>query len=544
MLPKQTNYSVGIYMRLSKDDERNGESLFIENQRKMLTDYVSEQGWTIYDEYVDDGISGVSFDRPGIHRMFDDAKMGKINLIICKDLSRFGRNYIQVGQYVDYIFPSYNIRFIALNDNVDTANSRSSGMDMLPIMNVFNEWHSANTSKKLRAVIEAGAKAGKYKCSFAAYGYVKADDGKYTPIIDPEAAAFVRRIFELSAKGIGIKKISEILNAENISPPSDYLYQKLGRANPLSMTHLWGKDSIQRILRNPIYIGTLAQLRRPTVSYKNHKRVPTTEEDWVVIENNHEPIITQELWDKVREYEKSVSRGKKDSHGFVPTFSGMLYCADCGYKMKQIWINRRNKSHGTGYTCGYHARYGSNYCTTHTIRGNVLEALVIADIQSKLQLIVDEDKAIKQFLEKKSGIRSSQTASDEKRKREIEHRITELDTLIQSVYENMVLSKVPEDVCVKLIEKYQAENKKLQTEFDAVQERLEAINQDERDVDEFIHRLKKYAGFEVLTREMLLELVEYITIEDVPENRNEPRKIHIYYKFLDKALTNKQNAFV
>lgn len=147
MLPKQNNYSVGIYMRLSKDDERAGESLSIDNQRKILTDYVTEQGWTIYDEYIDDGISGVSFDRPGVQRMLDDAKAGKINLIICKDLSRFGRNYIQVGQYTDYIFPMYNIRFIALTDNVDSANSQSAGMDMMPIMNIFNEWHSANTSK-------------------------------------------------------------------------------------------------------------------------------------------------------------------------------------------------------------------------------------------------------------------------------------------------------------------------------------------------------------------------------------------------------------
>lgn len=544
MLPKQKNYSVGVYMRLSKDDERNGESLSIENQRKMLTDYVSERGWTIYDEYVDDGISGVSFDRPGVQRMLEDAKSGKINLIICKDLSRFGRNYIQVGQYVDYLFPMYNIRFIALTDNVDTANSQSAGMDMMPIMNIFNEWHSANTSKKLRAVIESNAKAGKYKCSYAAYGYVKGNDEKYTPIIDPEAATVVLRIFELRAKGIGTNKISEILNSENIPTPSDYLYRKLGKSNPLSMTHLWNNETIQRILVNPIYTGTLAQHRRTTVSYKNHKRIHNNEEDWIVIKNNHEPIITQELWDKVREYEKSVSRGKKDSHGFVDTFSGMLYCADCGYKMKQIWVNRKNKSHGTAYSCGYHARYGKNYCTTHTIRGNILETLVIADIQSKLQIIVDENKARKQFLEKKSGIRSTQTASDTKRKREIEHRISELDILTQSVYENMVLGKVPEEVCVKLIEKYQEENKQLQTELDAIQERFDAINQDERDVDEFIRRLKKYAGFEVLNREMLLELVEYITVEDVPENRNEPRKIHIYYKFLDKALTNKQNALV
>lgn len=461
-----------------------------------------------------------------------------------KNIISCGQSRYNMVAAIGYPFPMYNIRFIALTDNVDTANSQSAGMDMMPIMNIFNEWHSANTSKKLRAVTEAGAKAGKYKCSFAAYGYNKEDDGKYTPTIDPEAAAVVRRIFELRAKGIGTKKISEILNAEKILPPSDYLYQKLGKTNPISMTHLWSKECIYHILRNPIYIGTLAQQRRPTVSYKNHKRIPTNEEDWIVIENNHEPIISQELWDKVREYEKSVSRGKKDSRGFVPTFSGLLYCADCGYKMKQIWVNRRNKEHGTGYTCGYHARYGSNYCTTHTINGKVLETLVIADIQSKLNLIIDEDKARKQFIEKKSGDRTSQTAIDTKRKREIEHRITELDTLTQSVYENMVLGKVPEEVCIKLIDKYQEENKTLRAELDVIHERLEANDQDERDVDEFIRRLKKYAGFEVLTREMILDLVEYITIEDAPDNRNTPRKIHIYYKFLDKALSNKQNALV
>lgn len=536
MLPKQTNYSVGIYMRLSRDDERAGESLSIENQRAILTEYVSKQGWTVYDEYIDDGVSGVSFDRPGVQRLLDDAKNGKINLILCKDLSRFGRNYIQVGQFTDYIFPMHNIRFIALADNVDTANSRSTGMDMMPIVNIFNEWHCASTSKKIRAVLEADAKKGKYKSPTASYGYVKTDDEKHTPVIDPEAAAVVRRIFGMRAKGITMAHIAEILNAEKIPSPSEYYYGKIGKPNRKSVTNLWCRTSVRRILKNPIYIGTMAQLRTTTVSYKNHKVIRKNKEDWIVIENNHEPIISQELWDKVREYDDSVSKGKRDSSGNVALFSGMLYCQDCGYKMKKIWLNR--KKGDIGYSCGYRARFGKEFCSTHTIRESDLKALVTADIQSKLRIIIDEDKARRQFLEKKSGVRSSQTAGDTKRKREIEHRLAELDTLTQSVYENMVLGKVPEDVCVKLIEKYQAENKTLQTEADAIQERLDAVNQD---VDEFIRRLKKYAGVEVLTREMLLELVEYITVEEAPKNRNLPRIIHTYYKFLDKAVPNKHN---
>lgn len=183
-MPKQTNYNVGIYVRLSKDDERLGESISVENQKMIFTGYVREQGWNIYDIYVDDGFSGTDFNRPAVARLLEDAKTGKINLIIVKDLSRFGRNYIQIGQYIDYIFPTYNIRFIALNDNVDTANKDTSAMDMMPIVNLFNEWHSASTSKKIKTVIEANAKAGKYRTNCAPYGYVKGTDEKKLPVVD------------------------------------------------------------------------------------------------------------------------------------------------------------------------------------------------------------------------------------------------------------------------------------------------------------------------------------------------------------------------
>jgi DNA invertase Pin-like site-specific DNA recombinase len=342
MLPKQNNYNVGIYLRLSKDDERVGESLSIENQRRILVKYVEEQGWKIYNTYIDDGISGTTFDRPGVQRMLDDAKNGRINLILCKDLSRFGRNYIQVGQYTDYIFPMYNIRFIALTDNIDTANSDSASMDMMPIMNVFNEWHAANTSKKLKAVFDTNAKAGKYKCTYCSYGYFKGDDENRTPVIDPYAATVVRRIFEMRAKGYNPKKIADILNAEKIAIPSDYQYQQLGRPNPHNTSHLWGNINVKRILNNPIYIGTLAQLRTTSVSYKNHKIIQKNEEDWAVIKNNHEPIVSQDLWDKCREVDKSVSHGKRDSKGITAPLSGFLYCDSCGNKMR---------AHGSAKKC-------------------------------------------------------------------------------------------------------------------------------------------------------------------------------------------------
>ena len=257
----QLNSKVGLYMRLSKDDERAGESLSIENQRIILTKYAQERGWTITDEYIDDGYSGTNFDRPEVQRLLEDAKTGKIDTIIVKDLSRFGRNYIAVGQYVDYIFPMYNIRFIALTDNIDTANNNSASMKMLPIVNVFNEWYAANTSKKLRAVIETNAKAGKYKTTFAAYGYDKGEDENRTPVIDPETAPIVRRIFEMRASGANLRKIAMALNDDGILSPADYHYTKAGKATPLYSHHLWSTQAVKRILHNPIYIGTLARMK-------------------------------------------------------------------------------------------------------------------------------------------------------------------------------------------------------------------------------------------------------------------------------------------
>lgn len=541
MLPKQTEYKVGMYLRLSRDDERVGESLSIENQRTILTKYIEEQhGWTLYDEYVDDGISGTTFERPGVQRMLEDAKAGKINLIICKDLSRFGRNYIQVGQYTDYIFPMYNIRFIALNDNIDTAKSDSASMDMMPIMNVFNEWHAANTSKKLRAVFEANAKSGKYKTNYPPYGYMKGTDKNCTPIVDPYSSEIVRRIFEMRAAGYSIKKIAKHLNDEHILVPSDYYYQSIGKVNPYQTAHLWSAGTVKRILNNPVYIGKLVQLRTTTVSYKNHKTVFRDESEWAVKENNHEAIISQELWDKVREIEESVSRGKRTKEGVTMPLSGLCYCSDCGSKMKQN--GNLNTKFSACYTCGRYSRFGKEYCSSHTIKLDLIESLVLQDIQHQIDFVMNEPNVRAKLIAYKQGSHSAQDSSGKKRLHDVAKRINELDGLIQSVYEDKVAGKVPEKVCIGLLEKYQAEKDKLTAEQDELRKRSEATRQDERDVDEYIRRMKSYAGAKKLTREMALELIEYIKVDAHPGHRNLPRTIHVFYKLIDKPLTNKRNA--
>ena len=266
MTSKQNNkdYIVGMYVRLSRDDERAGESLSIENQKAILNEYIEKQGFTLYDIYVDDGVSGTTFQRPEVQRLLDDSKQGVINTVLVKDMSRFGRNYIMVGQYLDYVFPAFGIRFIALSDNIDTENKDTAAMDMMPITNVFNEWWAAATSKKLRAVRIQNAKNGKKGMSHAPYGYILGTDEKRTLQVNEEVAPIVKRIFEMRAQGLTPRKIADILNAENILTPNDYRLSKTGVTTVPASLHLWNTSVLRTLLDNPAYIGTLAQHRTTT----------------------------------------------------------------------------------------------------------------------------------------------------------------------------------------------------------------------------------------------------------------------------------------
>lgn len=531
---------VGIYARLSKDDERNGESLSIENQKLILEKYVLEQGWNLIDEYIDDGYSGTTFDRPGVQRLLEDAKCGRINTIIVKDLSRFGRNYIQVGQYTDYIFPMYNIRFIALNDNVDTSNN-SAGMDMMPIMNIFNEWHSANTSKKIRAVIEANAKAGKYRTTYAPYGYVKGTDEKKLPVVDEPAASNVKRIFEMRASGISPKHIAMKFNDENIPIPSDYRTQKFGITAYRFSHHLWTCDVVKQILRNPTYLGHLVQLRTTNISYKNKKQIKRPDEEKIIVYNTHEPIISQELWDKVKEIERSVSQGKAQGNQIVHPLSGLMYCEDCGNKMHIGWNNTRHSRKGpriyrqANYNCGGFKVFGTRVCTSHMIKFEDIESIVLQDIKAKAKLVLENEEQVRNdYLKRQEKDFNTQRINDTKQLKSNSQRILEIERLIRSTYEDKVLKKIPEDICISLLNNYQNEKEQLQKENTQINERIEKLKQQTKNVDEFIKRVKKYVEAPILTREMTMELIEFVTIDKYrPKNDPIPREIHIYYKLID-----------
>ena len=528
---KQKQYIAGLYFRLSQEDERQGESASIEHQRTILRKFAEERGFEIYDEYIDDGISGTTFQRPEVQRLLDDAKTGVINTIIVKDLSRFGRNYIEVGQYIDYVFPAFGIRFIAIQDNVDTENRDSGTMEMMPIMNVFNEWHAANTSKKIRAVRRAFAKEGVYIAKKAAYGYKMGTDKKHTPIIDEEVAPNVRRIFEMYASGLSPMKICEILNSEGIPTPATYAYAKLEQKPKNKVMGFWTPVTVREMLNKIIYIGHLPQLCWTSVSYKNHKRYRTDESEWQIVYNNHEPIISQELWDRVQERKKSVATGRKTKIGFTHPLSGFLFCADCGGKMKLCTSVRRNGKRFLHFDCGYHKRYGKSYCFSHYISASVLEEIVLEDIRDMAKRIVLDEKTIREeFIRHNAELADAAIKKAKKELQTKQKRVAELSRLMQVAYEDRVKGKMPEDICIGFIEKYSAEQKTVTEEIEDIEKHLSETETTRNTADDFIRDIKKYLNAPELTREMCFELIDRIVIGGSQSVTGKEREIDIVYK--------------
>lgn len=540
---KQKHYIAGLYYRLSQEDERQGESVSIDNQRTILRKYAEERGFTIHDEYIDDGVSGTTFQRPEVQRLLDDAKTGVINTIIVKDLSRFGRNYIEVGQYVDYVFPAFGIRFIAIQDNVDTENRDSGAMEMMPIMNVFNEWHAANTSKKIRAVRRSNAKEGIYTAKKASYGYKMGTDKKRAPVVDEETAPIVKRIFEMYASGISPRKISEILNLEGIPSPATYAYTQSGQKPKPNVVGLWTAVTIREMLNKIIYIGHMPQLRWTSLSYKNHKRFRKDESEWTVVYNNHEPIISQELWDKVQERKKSVAQGRKTKVGYTHPLSGFLICADCGNKMKLCTSVSRKGTRLYHFDCGYHLRYGKAYCFSHYIAASALEEIVLGDIREMAQRIVLDEKAVREdFIRHNTELADKAIKTAKKELQAKRKRVEELSRLMQVAYEDRVRGKMPEDICIGFIQKYSDEQKKLETEIAELEAKLTETKNTMQSADEFIRNIKKYLEAPELSREMCYELIDRIIIGGSPKTTGKEREIDIVYKVdIASVLRHKLN---
>ena len=432
---------------------------------------------------------------------------------------------------MDYVFPTFGIRFIAIQDNVDTANRDSGAMEMMPIMNVFNEWHAANTSKKIRAVRRSNAKEGIYTAKKASYGYKIGTDKKRAPVIDEETAPIVKRIFEMYASGMSPRGISEVLNLEGIPSPATYAYTQNGQKPKPNVMGLWTAVTIREMLNKIIYLGHMPQLRWTSLSYKNHKRFRTDESEWTVVYNTHEPIISQELWDRVQEHKKSVAQGRKTKVGYTHPLSGFLICADCGNKMKLCTSISRNGNRLYRFDCGYHVRYGKVYCFSHYISAKILEEIVLDDIREMAKRIVLDEKVIREeFMRHNAELADNAVKSAKKELQAKRKRTEELSRLMQVAYEDRVKGKMPEDICISFIQKYSEEQKRLENEIEKLEEKLAETTNTIRSADDFIRNIKKYFEAPELTREMCYELIERIIIGGSPTVTGKERTIEIVYK--------------
>ena len=465
-----------------------------------------------------------------------DATDHKINLVLTKDLSRLGRDYIEAGKYTDFIFPSLGCRFIALNDGVDTIRKNN---EMLVILkNVMNDLYARDTSNKIKAVKLSTFKAGKYVGCYAPLGYRKSAADKHILEIDPVTAPVVRHIFDLRLQGNGFRKIALILNAEKVPAPRTFYYMAEGRENHRAETPFWNDVTVKTILRNEVYLGHMVQNKTGTVSYKNHKQVSKPESEWIRVENTHEPLISQDVWDAVQRMDNHPARGRSGKSGTVSLFGGLLRCMDCGSSMRYMRDYRKKVSDKEpeykAYVCNRYASGGKNACSSHYINQKVLTQIVLTDIRCKaIWAQNSREKLREKILAQKESAGREKLKTLQAELSAIDRRLPELDRLVQSAYEDKVLGKIPENLCVQLLNGYEAERKAKQERRRELTEQLAASWENEQSVDAWLDMVQDYYDLHELDRPTLMRLIQKIEIsEKYTVDDHEERDIHIYYNFV------------
>lgn len=502
------DYRVGIYVRLSNEDSRAGESVSVENQKLMLTKHVKEMGWKLTEIYQDDGFSGTNQNRPAFQRMMADVKQGYINTILIKDLSRLGRNYLEVGNLAEVFLPEHGCELISLNEKLD---------DMMVFRNWFNEQHSKSTSKKVKDAKRTCAESGKYLGTYAPYGFIKDPENRHKLIIDGNTAPIVRSIFEMRASGVSAKQITFRLNTDGITSPREYYYQGKNRKNPKPSFGVWSDSVVKNILRNEAYIGNLVQFKSGTTSYKNRKNIRKSPDEWVKVENTHEPIISLELWERVQALlnKKHKSRQRKD--GERNLFTGLLHCADCGYKFRGQF-NRLNRADGSEYfrnyyTCGTYARSGKAACSMHYILEKTLIEIVAKNIRKHAQLVEqNEERIIEAILFAKNNETMSYRAAYKSEVEAHNKQIEKLDLLLENAYIDRVTGVMSEDMFKRFAAKYEQERIDRKQSVETLNKRIAAIKETNDNTATWTKLIKGFTQLETLDADTLLLLIDKIVI--------------------------------
>jgi DNA invertase Pin-like site-specific DNA recombinase len=537
-------YNAGIYTRLSVDDLNNSrkrncapqdESISIENQKLLLSKFVMLNGWIETKVYVDDGYSGGNFNRPGFKQMLEDAKSGVINLILVKDLSRFGRDYVEVGRYTDVVFPAMGIRFVSILDEIDTAKDDN---DMLHIRSLMNDYHLRDLSDKVKAVLHAKARNGRFSTGRPTYGYTRSAEDKHLLIPEENAAAVVRKIYKWRVDGLGYTGIAGRLNAEGIPAPKNYWLLRAGKEN--KNPSVWMGATVKKILRCEAYIGTLVNGREAVTSYKNKRHYKIPESEWIRHENAHEPIIDRQTWDRVREID--VAAQERHAGRKVPEpslFKEKLFCADCGGRLVSHPLGRRKNGGewvrvGTNYSCYRHNYSGYKICTPHTISEIALKALILGELQNyAADIRLDETAMLNKLKRKLSLDDSEQQNLLGKEIKRLKQRISELERIIAELYEDKMKHKISEQAFLALMSKNETERQHKTELCSQAQDALDAINEKTISVSKWLDVLREHIHIEDLCRADIEELIDHIEIgeSDYSSGKRE-QEVKIYWRFV------------
>ena len=512
-----------LYCRLSVDDEKkDAESNSITNQKQILLDYCQKQGFTNTMFFVDDGISGTSFERGGFQQMQKMVEEGKICRVIVKVLSRFGREMVEAGRLTQIVYPSLGVTFISLHENVNSTTGE--GMEMLPFYNIFNEWYAAQTSKKIRAVWQSKAENGKRVSPTVPFGYVKDLNDKEKWLIDEPAAEVVRKIYALCLAGRGPLQIAKQLEKENILVPSAY-YESVGRTHAQKVPSdycKWDQKTVVGILENRQYTGCAVNFKSTTVSYKVHKKIHNAKEDYQIIPNMQEPIISEEQWLRVQELRKH--RRRPTATGRTSLFSGLVYCADCGAKMHFAAAKSltRNQEH---FRCSNY-KSGRGECTVHYIRDVVLEKIVFEAISSLADFVKCHESVFLYMLAKKTNaMRQKEHKRLELAVEQGTKRIAEIDRLIEKVFEQNASGILSDERFSKMLQSYEKEQKALTQEVADSRQTLEEAKQKATDLRLLLRTLREMTEINELTPTLVNSLIERIEVHN-----NDKSSGHCYVK--------------
>ena len=541
MAKTDTTKITALYERLSRDDEMQGDSNSILNQKKYLEDYARQNGFTNLMHFTDDGYTGTNFNRPGFNALLAEVEAGHVGCVIVKDMSRFGRNYLQVGFYTEIQFPNKGVRFIAINNNVDSANPMDN--EFTPFLNIMNEWYAKDTSKKIKAVFKQRMSSG-LRCSGSIpYGYCREAGDKQTLHIDEEAATVVRRIFDMAARGISMAAIAETLSNEKVPIPSAYQEQKRpdqARCHSYHDPYRWNNTTIGYILNRQEYLGHTVLCKTVCDNFKTKKRRKATPEELMIFPDTHEAIVDQETFDKAQRLIKRSPR-KVVSGTYTHRLSGLVYCGDCGARMTYSSpeaSKRPDLDSSSSFQCGnYRNPYAE--CTSHYIKTSTLERAISEAIHSvSHQIFEDEDAFAEELMNQWVQQKTDFSTVNRQTLLDAQKRIEERDALIKSLYESRMTGVIPDRQYQRLMNQYDEEQMELEKQVDNLEKAMSQASIKKIDSARFISLIKKYKNSRELTDAMLYDLIDKVVVFAAEGGRSIYRKqrIDIYFNFIGNCF--------